>query len=277
MSKSALEPSKTPVGPRSRATAWALAVGGAVVIAVIVLAAGAGTSGDDETSGGDRRAAAVAGTGAATPAPGAGTPDAGNTPDDGSPDGSSGSPPPSIVDPGEAPAPEVAPLPDPVEAGGEAGGAAGVNPGIETGVGAGVELLPLEEEAAGLPASEKLPPLLQVPKPTAAKATGQRVAGLPDVISSAPESTLTSSAVGVTGQTVTASLAATTSAAGMEILNHYVRVFGAVGLSGTPATTSDGTTMQTFYRGNDTVAVTIVTASDGVTAYTLRGLFASRT
>lgn len=257
MLNSAPEPSGPRAGPRSRTAAWALTGGGVVVIAVIVFASG--TSGDGDMSGGDRRAAAEAGNGAAMPAPDAGTPDA-NTPN-----GSSESQPPSIVGPDEVPALGVAPFPEPVDS------------GVEVGVEAGVEVLPLEQEEVGLPVSEKLPQLLQDPAPTAATSTGRRVAGLPDVISPAPESTLTSSAVGVTDQTVTASLAATTSAARAEILDHYVRVFGAVGLSGTPATTSDGTTVQNFYRGNDSVVVTIAAASGSVTAYTLRGLFAART
>lgn len=233
------------------------------MIAVIALIAG--ISGDGDTSGDDRRPAAVAGGGPATPAA-----------DADSKDGSTESEPSASADSGETSVPGVAPLSAPTDAPANAGTGTGVGTGV--GTGAGVEVLPLEEEEeAGLPASEKLPQLLQDPAPTAATSTGRRVAGLPDVISPAPESTLTSSAVGVAGQTVTASLDATTSAAGAEILDHYVRALGAVGLSGTPATMSGGTTVQTFYRGNDSVAVTIATASGGVTAYTLRGLFAAIT
>ncbi|MFC5931576.1 hypothetical protein [Cryobacterium melibiosiphilum] len=168
------------------------------------------------------------------------------------------SPDPSVTVPSAAPAPPAVSIPvAPVAAG------------------PGIEVLPLAEETTGLPASEALPDLLQDPEPVDAEAAGRLVAGLPAVISPLPDSAVTASSVSASDETVTASLAATTSAVGMKVLAHYVAAFGAVGLSGTPATTSGDATVQTFYRGNDSVIVTIESAADGLTAYTLRGLFSA--
>ena len=46
-----------------------------------------------------------------------------------------------------------------------------------------------------------------------------------------------------------------------------------MGLSGTPAAASDGATTQTFYRGGDSVTVTVEAATGGATPYTLHGSF----
>ena len=252
MTNPAPEPAESAATPRSRTAGWMIAGGGVVVIAVIALASGLATSGDTGTGTGTGTGdgGASAGGGHAVAVAEAATPGATS-------DGSSAAPIPAVVDPTSTSAPDLAPATEP--------GAAGV------------EVLPLADEKTGLPASEVLPDLVQNADPAEASARGQRVAGLPDVINPAPESTVTSSAVSVDDETITASLAATTSASAAKILEHYVTVFGAVGLSGTPATTADGSTVQTFHRGNDTVTVTIATASAGTNGYTLVALFTART
>ncbi|TFD52138.1 hypothetical protein E3T55_07065 [Cryobacterium frigoriphilum] len=141
--------------------------------------------------------------------------------------------------------------------------------------GSGLEVLPLVEQEVGLPASAELPDLLENTAPADATATGRLVAGLPAVIRPVPDSVVTSSAVKVTGSTVIVSLAAETSVVVAEVLAHYVKAFGAVGLGGTPAAASDGTTVQTFYRGGDSVTVTVGVATAGATPYTLRGFFST--
>lgn len=251
--------SSVPSSPRRVfASKWLLGGGGVVVIVVLVIAvmsvAGASGPGPAGPTGPGQGAALaepsaqpVEPSQSVQPAAGSTAPETGAAP---------ANPEPTV-----APDAPAAPLPgqEPVAAA------------------PGVEVLPPSAPATGLPASEALPDLVQEAEPADATAQGRLVEGLPAVIGPAPASTVTSSSVKSSGGTVTASLAAATSADGTEILAHYELAFGTAGLTGTPATATGGTTVQTFYRANDAVTLTVRPSVDGVTAYALRGIFSTRT
>lgn len=228
---------------------WALAGGGALVIVMIAAFATSTASGGPEQSTRNERVAAAGDPGASANAI-----EAPATPDN-TGSGSRVVPTPAVKSGGASPSAARLPVPAPAET--------------------GIEVRPLANEPPAQPPSESLPNLLENTAPTQAAANGRLVAGLPAVMSPAPRSTVAASAVNVNGETVTTTLSAGTAATAGDILTHYEKAFSALGLTGTPATLSAGDTIQTFYRGNDSVTLTIGTAADGTTPYTLRGLFST--
>ncbi len=134
------------------------------------------------------------------------------------------------------------------------------------------EVTGAEAVNAVLPPSEPLKTVLDVLVPAPGTATAALVAGFPTAISVAPDSQIRDSELNLQESALIARLTAASSLGSEDIIAHFAASLSALGLSGTPAVTTGGNTVQTFYRGNDSVVVTVDSAVQG-SQYSLVGTF----
>lgn len=136
----------------------------------------------------------------------------------------------------------------------------------------GIEILSPAVPAADRPPSTVIAPLLSDPTPSGASATGELAPGTPAAMLLAAGSEVTTSSLTVSDDTVFASVAATTDLDPATVLAAYPAALDNYGLSGTPAVAAAGWSVQSFYRGSDSITVT-VTADGTGSKYSLRGVF----
>ena len=134
------------------------------------------------------------------------------------------------------------------------------------------EVMGAEVVSLVLPPSGPLGEVLDAVVPTPGTASAELVAGFPTAITIAPESEIRNSELSVLDSVVIARMSAATPLGSVAVLEHYAESLSALGLSGTPAVTTGENTVQTFYRGNDSVVVTVDSAVQG-SQYSLVGTF----
>ena len=122
------------------------------------------------------------------------------------------------------------------------------------------------------PSSEPLDTVLDAVVPATGQASNALVVGFPTAISIAPDSQIRDSELDVRDSALIARLTAATTLGAEAILAHFAANLSTLGLSGTPAVTTGGNSVQAFYRGNDSVVVTIDSAVQG-SEYSLVGTF----
>ncbi|WP_125616383.1 hypothetical protein [Specibacter cremeus] len=132
---------------------------------------------------------------------------------------------------------------------------------------------PAPSGAPTLPASRTDGPLISLPLPATASATGKLVAGYPGkVLPPVPSSAITNSSVSAQQSTLQATLVATTSTEPLAVLAFYQSELAQLGLSASDAPAVPGSTARWFTRGDDKVTVTVTPVKGGGSSYIVYGV-----
>lgn len=126
------------------------------------------------------------------------------------------------------------------------------------------------------PESTSPPALVTLPLPETDSAVGSVVAGFPDRIPVAPQSTVASSSVSSDGARLQATLAANTSLTVSDVLAFYTAAWAEVGLTGAPVPASDGSSAVAFSRGPNSITLT-VTPTEAGCEYAVFGTLSAET
>ncbi|AWB96314.1 hypothetical protein DCE93_12190 [Agromyces badenianii] len=136
--------------------------------------------------------------------------------------------------------------------------------------GIATEVLPPITGSAGLPAPVEYAPLVTMPLPPTAAATGAIVEGFPAKVPVFDGSEIVTSSVSIAGDRMQAALEAEADVAPQAVLDFYVARLGALGLQGTDSPAVGGSRALAFVRENDSLVVTVTGAGAG-TRYTVFG------
>jgi hypothetical protein len=113
------------------------------------------------------------------------------------------------------------------------------------------------DAAAATPAPPTLSALIAGSAPPSASGIGTLVAGFPAAVPIATDSTIVSSSIDSSGNTVQATVVAHTTRPADEVIASYQTAFAALGLAGSPMQSAAGDRALAFSRGDASITLTV--------------------